>query len=615
MRRVQIVALTCALLLVAAGQASAALVFAPPITVPLPGYAQGIAVGDLNGDGIPDIVTANIFAGTVSVLLGRGDGTFLPAVSYSTGVGTAPNAVAIGDINGDGHADVVTSNGTTGSDPNGSISVLYGNGAGTLSAPSKIAWANPTNPYGVALADVNHDGLPDVITADRSTKSVGVRLNTSTGLSAAATDITLIGAAHVPQLPVVGDFTEDGFVDIAVADPGDGEVWLLPNSGSSPYFSSASATHFAAGASPFSLAAVDLHGNGHLDLAVGTNSGTSVGVLSGNGAGSFTGPALLNTDADPIVIASADFAHDGNQDLVTADNSGNGDLSVLRNTGGAVFAPEQRITGGDTGSCAILTADLSRDGFPDIVESGCGGAPQLLVFRNAPTATASPSGLTFSSQPQETVSPSQTVTITNGGVAPLAISAVRSDSPDFFIAGDSCRGAIAGGGTCTVDVRFAPTAAGARSGNLVVASNAAVSTTTVPLSGIGGLLPTGPPGAPGAKGATGATGPAGPAGKVEVIVCKPTTKTVKGHRRTAQRCTGRLVSGTVKFTTATAATSARVSRARVLYATGYAVSTGRGSWTLMLARRRNLSPGRYTLTLTTRRDGRWSIDRRSITLR
>jgi hypothetical protein len=139
-------------------------------------------------------------------------------------------------------------------------------------------------------------------------------------------------------------------------------------------------------------------------------------------------------------------------------------------------------------------------------------------------------------------------------------------------------------------------------------SNASTAAPTVQLSGTGGSLPQGAAGPNGATGATGATGSRGPAGKIELVTCKPVRKTKR------QKCTTKLVSGSVKFTTAKARATARISRRGVLLASGYSVSTVPGRWKLLLAPTRNLKPGWDTLTLRTRHGHHWNTRRRLIWL-
>lgn len=156
------------------------------------------------------------------------------------------------------------------------------------------------------------------------------------------------------------------------------------------------------------------------------------------------------------------------------------------------------------------------------------------------------------------------------------------------------------------------TGQGHRSATLQIASNDPASPSTVSLSGTGGSLPQGPQGA---TGATGGEGPRGHAGQVELVTCKTSTKVVKGHRRTVRKCTTKLVTGPVKFTTSRAERGATVSRGGVDHATGVAIPTGTGRWQIVLTHRlRELWPGRYTPTLRARHGQGRIVERRRITI-
>jgi hypothetical protein len=115
-----------------------------------------VAVADFNGDGLPDLVTANVDAGTVSVLLGNGDGSFKQHVDYPAG-GPTVRAVATGDFNGDGVPDLVTLNPNT-----GNVYVLLGNGDGSFGPPTPY-FAGGIGASSVAVGDLNGDGIPDLV--------------------------------------------------------------------------------------------------------------------------------------------------------------------------------------------------------------------------------------------------------------------------------------------------------------------------------------------------------------------------------------------------------------------------------------------------------------------
>ncbi len=152
---------------------ASAPLFLPAVTYDSGGFgASMVAVADVNGDGKPDLVVANcgscsIFNdGSVGVLLGNGDGTFQPAVTYSSG-GIIPLFVAIADVNGDGKPDLVVANrcGNNGCLNQAPVGVLLGNGDGTFQAAATY-FSGGEFASSVAVADLNGDGKPDVLVAN-----------------------------------------------------------------------------------------------------------------------------------------------------------------------------------------------------------------------------------------------------------------------------------------------------------------------------------------------------------------------------------------------------------------------------------------------------------------
>jgi hypothetical protein len=231
----------------------------------------------------------------------------------------------------------------------------------------------------------------------------------------------------------------------------------------------------------------------------------------------------------------------------------------------------------------IPSADTSEP-FGVAVDAGPAGA-----------ATPSAPGLTFSSQPLDTYSTPQTLTVTATGHGELQIAKAQVSSgevDDFLISHDTCSGAtLWTGDTCVLDVRFGPTATSAtngRSATLTLTSNDPTSPLSITLRGTGGTLPQGPRGTTGAR---------GPAGKIELVTCKRVTKGKGNHKKTTQKCTTKLTSKPVKFKTAGDVSSAVLSRGDIVYATGSAIRSGR-STRLLLTPLRKIRDGSYTLKLT-----------------
>ena len=146
------------------------LTFQSAVTYPVGTSPQFVIASDLDGDGRPDLATANYAANNVSVLIGNGDGTFGNATDYGAGMGSAPYGVASGDFDGDDKTDLVTANSGT----NG-ISVLPGEGDGTFGTPEPYAAGSGTAFVGVS--DFNEDEKPDVVAANASSNDVSILLN------------------------------------------------------------------------------------------------------------------------------------------------------------------------------------------------------------------------------------------------------------------------------------------------------------------------------------------------------------------------------------------------------------------------------------------------------
>src|SRR5262249_31367588 len=214
-----------------------------------------VAVADVNGDGRPDLLAANQGSNSVSVLLNQtAPGATTPIFSAAAdfGVGTTPRAVAAADVNGDGLPDLIVAN--SGSN---NVSVLLNQttpGAGTLSFAAATSFPVGTDPRSVAAAAVNGDGLPDLIVANTGSGTVSVLLNPTppgagTPSFAAATSF-LVGVS--PTSVAAADVNGDGKLDLLVANQFSGTVSVLLNAttpgAGTPSF--AAATSFLVGASP-----------------------------------------------------------------------------------------------------------------------------------------------------------------------------------------------------------------------------------------------------------------------------------------------------------------------------------------------------------------------------
>src|SRR6266568_1892606 len=192
--------------------------FLAAVNYPAGSYPQAIAVGDFNGDNKLDLAVANnTIPGTVSVLLGNGNGTFQSAVSYGTG--DTPGSVAIGDFNGDNHPDLAVANYA----PAGSVSILLGKGDGTFNP--KTNYNTGSYPESVAVGDFNEDHRLDLVVARNLANNVSKLLGNGDGTFQTVSSISSVAT---PESVIVGDFNGDGHADVAVvSDASAGKVILL----------------------------------------------------------------------------------------------------------------------------------------------------------------------------------------------------------------------------------------------------------------------------------------------------------------------------------------------------------------------------------------------------
>jgi hypothetical protein len=367
------------------------------------GNTQSVAVADVNGDGKPDLLVANEGSSTVGVLLGNGDGTFQSAIIYGSG-GLYPQSIAVADVNGDGKPDLVVSNNCDiGCSPEngGVVGVLLGNGDGTFQP------AVPYNSGGgfldsVAVADVNGDGIPDLVVANEANGTVGVLLGNGDGTFQQV--VTYSSGGADPTSVVVADVNGDRKPDLLVANCSasggsgcidesvDGSVGVLLGNGDGTF--QAAVAYDSGGSGALSVAVADVNGDGKPDLLVANFCGTgcsspgAVGVLLGKGHGIFAHPVSLSPDATNSV-AVADVNGDGKPDLLVATNdaTGMGAVGVLLNN--TDIAPRFTKTVVSTsGSPSLVGQPVT---FTARVTSALGAIPdsELVTFYDGMTALAS----------------------------------------------------------------------------------------------------------------------------------------------------------------------------------------------------------------------------------
>jgi hypothetical protein len=397
-----------------------------------------IAIGDLNGDGRPDVVVVDYNGNGVSVLLGNGDGTFGSPTVYPTG--DYPYAVTLADLNGDGHLDIVCANlNLDHLTQGGTVSVLLGKGDGTfVPAVNYVAGKNLAS---VVLADFNGDGKIDIATADVSSGNVAVLLNNGNGAFQPAVQYA---AGPNPLSLGAGDFNGDGTMDLAVTNVCDVSqdnfncpsqqttVTVLLGHGDGTFGSPAS---YQAGPSPFNLAIHDFNSDGKSDIVVsnvslGSGSSSNISVLLGNGDGTFQVP--MSYPAGGSTLAAGDFNRDGPIDLIMGSPSGL--VELLGTPSGGFYAPVRYFVPLSFSLANVAIGDLNGDGRPDIIVSG----DVLEVFLNAGGTTRQATSISVTSS-QNPVQALSALTIT---ASVMPTGSPLQGSVTFYLDGQALSGGV-----------------------------------------------------------------------------------------------------------------------------------------------------------------------------
>ena len=418
-------------------------------------YPDSVTTGDFNGDGKLDIAVVNAEGNNISVLFGNGKGTFQLPVDYPDTLG--PDFIVAADFNGDGKLDLAIA------DYESNISVFLNNGDGTF-PPEPTNYPTGQGAVALAVGDVNGDGIPDLVAANYTADTLSVLLGKGDGTFLKSTTLKVGASAYSVAL---GDFNGDGKIDIAVSlqYSADGKVGVLLGNGDGTFQHVITSP---TGAGPTGLVAFDFNGDGKLDLAMGsegTGEGNTLSVLLGKGDGTFQPPVQYAVGKDPSNTVSADFNGDGKEDLAVI-SYGSASFSILLGNGDGTFQPAVPYVT-QLLPYSIAVGDFTGTGVLDLVAADPYFAGNVFLGNGDGTF-------------QDYI-----LLLTNTGSAgtDLVYSMVGTNTKDFAEHG-TCP-YLGPGGVCTLETSFTPKATGLRTATLQVKDPAGHVLASVALTGTG----------------------------------------------------------------------------------------------------------------------------------
>ena len=321
----------------------------------------------------------------------------LPRTDYT--VGTAPVGVAIADFNGDGIPDLVVAN-QTNSTTNGTISILLGTGAGAFGTQTLITVPGatlPSTPSAVVVGNFGTDVNADIAVTDSANNDVVIFRGAGNGTFAPPVTYP---TGKTPVALITGHFNAGGFLDLAVVNQAGNTVSILLGEADGTF---AAKTDYPVDVMPTAIASADFNGDGVLDLAVanhGNSSGTggnTVSVLLGNGDGTFKSKTDFATGNGPAGIATADFNVDGKQDLAVTNQTDN-TVSILLGIGDGTFTAHTDYAAG-SGPVGIVAATFTGGGFPDLAIADQTGNDLSVLIGNGDGTFTSPVSLPTGNAP------------------------------------------------------------------------------------------------------------------------------------------------------------------------------------------------------------------------
>ncbi|CAF4017853.1 unnamed protein product, partial [Adineta steineri] len=388
---------------------------------------NSIVTGDLNNDGQLDIIVSLYFNLAIDIFLSFGNGTFASPVSYSTGSGSQPQSINIGDFNNDYKLDIVVANCQT-----ANVAVFKGNGDGTMQDEETYSTGSNSCPHSVAVGNFNSDNRLDIVVSNFYTSVIGIFLG-FTYMTGIRENTYSTGTSPHPRTVALGDFNNDNQLDMTIAYY---ELNAIGVSLGQTFGNFPLNTIFSTGdlSYPTSVALDDLNNDNQVDIAV-TNSGTNnVAILFGDGNGNFSSPEIYSTGfgSIPQSLAINDFNNDRKPDIVVVNSGTNNIFTFLKYDIGAFKKQISHFTGTHSTPQSVSAGDFNNDGWIDFVVANS-GINTIGIFLGLGNGTFSSQVASYSTGIGSSPQPTIVVDLNNDSYLDIVVANYYSGNIGVFL--------------------------------------------------------------------------------------------------------------------------------------------------------------------------------------
>ncbi|MGL5063168.1 MAG: DUF4347 domain-containing protein, partial [Microcoleus sp.] len=401
--------------------------FGLPILYPTGGSAaRSVIVSDFNGDTFPDLAVANDVSNNISILLGNGTGRFSPPINYDTGFN--PGSVAVGDFNNDSFPDLAVANYGYSNLDSSNISILLGNGTGGFNPATSYNLGY--NSSSVAVGNFNNDSFTDLAVANSGSNNISILLGNGTGDFGVPINY---GVGYNPRSVAVGDFNNDSFPDLAVANSGNysfpsTNISILLGNGTGSFGNATN--YYGLGSSPVSVAVGNFNNDTFPDLAVANYESNNISILLGNGTGNFGDPINYGTGLNPTSVVVGNFNNDTFPDLAVT-NLGSGNVSILLGNGTGSFGNATNYSALGSSPVSAAVGNFNNDAFLDLVV-GMGSYNTVSILLGRPTVSFGAANYTIT---ENQIAPAE-IPVTLSGVPneDVIVNIMRGATPTGSVA-------------------------------------------------------------------------------------------------------------------------------------------------------------------------------------